>query len=58
MQAEYLELHSYTDHNASPEVRRSLLEQDFDSAKHTKDMQVHPSDLKKMTSVVYNLDVA
>jgi hypothetical protein len=58
MQAEFLQLQSSADHNAPPDVRWTLPDQVFDAAKDTKEVQVHPSDLKKMTYVAANLDVA
>jgi hypothetical protein len=58
MEAEYAELKDSTDHNVLPEVGRSLPDQAFDSAKDTREIQVHPQDPKKTTFVASNLDVA
>ena len=58
MQAEYEQLKDSTDHNVTPEVRRSLPDQVFDSTKDTREVQVHPNDPKKMTFVAANLDSA
>ena len=58
MQAEYAETRLTTDYNVLPEIGRSLQEQAFDSTKNTKEVQVHPVDPKKTTSIASNLDAA
>jgi hypothetical protein len=58
MAAEYAELKSSTDHNVLPEAGRSLPDQAFDSAKDTREIQVHPEDPKKTTFIASNLDAA
>jgi hypothetical protein len=56
MTAEYARLKGETDHNVLPEVRRSLLDQAFDSTQDSKKIQVHPTDPNKTTSIAVNLD--
>ena len=58
MAAEYAELKGTTDYNVLPEAGRSLSDQAFDSTKDTQEIQVHPSDPKKMTFIASNLDIA
>jgi hypothetical protein len=58
MQAEYAETRLTTDYNVLPETGRSLQEQAFDSTKNTKEVQIHPTDPKKTTSIASNLDAA
>ncbi|KAM0844865.1 hypothetical protein ACQ4PT_056787 [Festuca glaucescens] len=58
MAAEYAKLKDSTNHDVPPTAGRSLPDQAFDSAKDTREVQVHPSDLTKTTSIVVNLDSA
>ena len=58
MAAEYAELKGTTDYNVLPEVGQSFPDQAFDSTKDTQEIQVHPSDPKKMTFIASNLDAA
>ncbi|XP_051190970.1 uncharacterized protein [Lolium perenne] len=58
MQAEYVQLKDSTDHNVTPEVRRSVPDQVFDSTKDTREVQIHPNDPKKTTFVAANLEAA
>jgi hypothetical protein len=58
MAAKYTELKGTIDYNVLPEVGRSLPDQAFDSIKDTQEIQVHPSDPKKMTFIASNLDAA
>jgi hypothetical protein len=56
MQAEYALLKYFTVHNMMPEMRTSLPDQVLDSLKYTKEVQIHPCDLKKTTFMAANLE--
>jgi hypothetical protein len=56
--AEYAELKSSTNYDVPPAASRSLPDQAFDSAKDTREVQIHPSDPKKTTFIADNLDSA
>jgi hypothetical protein len=58
MEAKYAELKDSTDHNVLPEAGRSLPDQVFDSAKDTREIQIHPQDPKKTTFIASNLAIA
>ena len=58
MQAEYEATKLTTNHDVLPDRGRSLQEQAFDTSKDSKEVQVHPTDPKKTTSIAANLDRA
>ena len=58
MQAEYEATKLTTNHDVLPDGGRSLQEQAFDTSKDSKEVQVHPTDPKKTTSIAANLDRA
>ncbi|XP_071677167.1 uncharacterized protein [Lolium perenne] len=58
MQAEYEASKLTTNYDVLPDGGRSLQEQAFDTSKDSKEVQIHPTDPKKMTSIVSNLDSA
>ena len=57
MQAEYA-APRFTDYDVLPEVGRSSKEPTFNTAKDSKEVQIHPTDPKKTTSIAANMDVA
>ena len=58
MQAEYEASKLTTNYDVLPDGGRSLQEQAFDTSKNSKEVQIHPTDPKKMTSIATNLDSA
>ena len=58
MHAEYEATKFTTNHDVLPDGGRSLQEQAFDTSKDSKEVQVHPIDPKKKTSIAANLDHA
>jgi hypothetical protein len=58
MRAELLQIQSTVNHEVSPDVRRALPDQTFDTYKDTKQAQIHPSDPTKTMSVAASLDAA
>jgi hypothetical protein len=58
MEAEFAQLKSSTDHDVLLEATRVMPDQAFASAKDTREVQVHPTDPKKMTFVAANLTAA
>jgi hypothetical protein len=58
MKAEYTRLKGDTDHNALPDVDRSLPDQAFNTTQDSKKVRVHPTDPKKTTSIAVDLDPA
>jgi hypothetical protein len=58
MQAEYEETEFTTDHDVLLYGGRSLQEQAFDTSIDSKEVQIHPIDPKKTTSIAANLDHA
>ncbi|KAK1573632.1 hypothetical protein QYE76_016399 [Lolium multiflorum] len=57
MQAEYA-APRFTDYDVLPEVGRSSKEPTFNITKDSKEVQIHPTDPKKTTSIAANMDVA
>ena len=57
MQAEYA-APRLTDFDVLPEVGRSSKEPTFNTTKDSKEVQIHPTDPKKTTSIAANMDVA
>ncbi|KAK1631546.1 hypothetical protein QYE76_005861 [Lolium multiflorum] len=58
MQAEYEASKLTTNYDVLPDGGRSLQEQAFDTSKDSKEVQIHPTNPKKMTSIMSNLDSA
>jgi hypothetical protein len=58
MQAEYEASKLTTSHGVLPNRGRSLQEKAFDTCKDSKEVQFHPTDPKKTTSIATNLDSA
>jgi hypothetical protein len=58
MQDEYEASKLSTNYGVLPDGGRSLQEQAFDTSKNSKEVQIHPTDPKKMTSIASNLDNA
>ena len=58
MQAEYEATKLTTNHDVLPDGGRSLQEQAFDTSKNSKEVQIHPTDPKKTTSIASNMDNA
>ena len=58
MQAEYEASKLTTNYDVLPDGGRSLQEQAFDTSKDSKEVQIHPTDPKKTTSIASNLDSA
>ncbi|XP_051196836.1 uncharacterized protein [Lolium perenne] len=56
MHAEYEATKFTANHDVLPYGGRSLQEQAFDTSKDTKEVHIHPTDPKKTTSIVTNLD--
>ncbi|KAK1680078.1 hypothetical protein QYE76_040926 [Lolium multiflorum] len=48
----------FTDYDVLPEVGRSSKEPTFNTTKDSKEVQIHPTDPKKTTSIAANMDVA
>ncbi|KAK1697527.1 hypothetical protein QYE76_014224 [Lolium multiflorum] len=57
MQAEYM-APRLTDYDVLPDAGRSLREPTFNTAKDSKEVQIHPTDPKKTTSIATNMDIA
>ncbi|KAK1630848.1 hypothetical protein QYE76_005163 [Lolium multiflorum] len=47
-----------TNYDVLPDGGRSLREQAFDTSKNSKEVQIHPTDPKKTTSIASDLDNA
>jgi len=58
MQAEYLASKLTTDYDVLPDGGRPLKEPTFDTAKNSKEVQIHPTDPKKTTAIATNMDLA
>jgi hypothetical protein len=58
MQAEYMESRLTTDYDVLPDVGRPNKESTFNTAKDSKEVQIHPTDPKKTTSIATNMDLA
>jgi hypothetical protein len=56
MQAEYEATKFTTNHDVLPDGDRSLQDQAFDTSKDSKEVQIHPTDPKKTTSIAANTD--
>jgi hypothetical protein len=56
MTAEYARLKCDTNHNVLPDVGRSLPDQDFNTTRDSKKVQVHPTHPDKTTSIAVDLD--
>jgi hypothetical protein len=58
MQAEYLASKSMTDYDVLPDVGRPNKESTFSTEKNSKEVQIHPTDPKKTTSIANDMDIA
>jgi hypothetical protein len=58
MKAEYEATKLTTNHDVLPDGGRPLQEQPFDTSKDAQEVQVHPTDPKKTTSIATNMDSA
>ena len=58
MQAEYLASRSMTDYDVLPDVGRPNKEPTFNTEKNSKEVQIHPTDPKKTTSIANDMDLA
>jgi hypothetical protein len=58
MQAEYAASRLMTDYDVLPDVGRPNKESTFNTAKDSKEVQIHPTDPKKTTSIATNMDLA
>ena len=57
MQAEYMASRLTTDYDVLPDVGRPLREPTFNTTKDSKEVQIHPTDPKKTTSIATNMDL-
>jgi hypothetical protein len=58
MQAEYLASKSMTDYDVLPDAGRPNKESTFNTEKNSKEVQIHPTDPKKTTSIANDMDIA
>ena len=58
MQAEYMASKLTTDYDVLPDVGRPLREPTFNITKDSKEVQIHPTDPKKTTSIATDMDLA
>ncbi|KAK1682453.1 hypothetical protein QYE76_043301 [Lolium multiflorum] len=58
MQAEYMASRLTTDYDVLPDVGRPNKESTFNTAKDSKEVQIHPTDPKKTTFIATNMDLA
>jgi hypothetical protein len=58
MQAEYLASRLMTDYDVLPDIGRPNKESTFNTEKNFKEVQIHPTDPKKTTSIANDMDVA
>jgi hypothetical protein len=58
MQAEYMASRLTTDYDLLPDGGRPLNEPTFETTKNFKEVQIHPTDPKKTTTIATNMDLA
>ena len=58
MQAEYMVSRLTTDYDVLPDVGRPNKESTFNTEKNSKEVQIHPTDPKKTTSIAKDMDLA
>jgi hypothetical protein len=58
MQAKYMASRLMTDYDVLPDVGRPNKESTFNTTKDSKEVQIHPTDPKKTTSIATNMDLA